>query len=175
MVLVLLVLKGISSKCPFTVFMKLIFGLRMSGASVRLGSVRIWWLCASSQDFPPKPSSLNFCPAGWWLLELCPPFGLGQQAAEKSCGTLSTPVVAQPSRGEWDGASSCPEHLPAAAHGAMRREGKGYTSLHSPQIWYLELSWYIHVLSGWRTTINILQSYSCCFQWDNCVATQWTT
>lgn len=35
---------------------------------------------------------------------------------------------------------------------------------------YVDMNRYIHMLSGWRTASSILQSYSCCFQQDNCVA-----
>lgn len=160
-VLVILVLKVISSKSPFTVFMKLIFGLCMCSARVRLGSVRIWWLCVNSQHLPSKSSSLNFCPVGWCLLELSPLSGLGQQAAEKSHNTLSTPVGRQPCSGgrgmEPAAACSTCQQL----HMGWQEGGKRVPQ--SPEILHLELSWYIHMLSGWRTTTNILQSYSCCF------------
>lgn len=149
-VLVILVLKVISSKSPFTVFMKLIFGLCMCGARVRLGSVRIWWLCVNSQHFPSKSSSLNFCHVGWCLLELSSLSGLGHQEAEKSRNMLSTPVGLQPcSGGEQDGASTCLQHLPAAAQGVTggREKGTGAYILQKFCIW----SWvdtFTHYLGG---------------------------
>lgn len=77
------------------------------------------------------------------------------------------------SEGEWDRASCCPEQLPAAGWEVMGRAGKGHKGLNSSENLYLEMSWYIQMLAGWRAARNILQSYSCCFQQDNCVATLW--